>query len=80
MNKMMGQIFLASSFLGALMGQFVFGATPEPNNATCQCMGVDYSDEGSYFIDATEHGNFSFTSEFNGSHSSNEFTKYSSAN
>ncbi len=80
MNKMMGQIFLASSLLGALMGQLVFAANPEPNNATCQCMGVDYSDEGSYFIDATEHGNFSFTSEFNGLHSSKGSRSHSPAN
>ncbi|KAH8897725.1 hypothetical protein GQ53DRAFT_637620, partial [Thozetella sp. PMI_491] len=56
-------------FLGFTLGalcRLALAETPSTNNATCQCVGVDYSDEGSYFIDATEQGDFAFTSEFQG--------------
>ncbi|KAK3380912.1 hypothetical protein B0H63DRAFT_523653 [Podospora didyma] len=34
--------------------------------ASCQCFGLDYSDSGSYLIDASANGNFSFASQFQG--------------
>ncbi len=61
----MSRVLIFGSLVGAL-SRFALAAAPDSSNATCQCVGVDYADEGSYFIDASEDGNFAFTSEFTG--------------
>ncbi|KAK0710317.1 hypothetical protein B0T26DRAFT_861652, partial [Lasiosphaeria miniovina] len=38
---------------------------PDAVNA-CQCTGLDYSDSGSYLVDSSTSGNFSFASQFQG--------------
>ncbi|KAK3315701.1 hypothetical protein B0H66DRAFT_533977 [Apodospora peruviana] len=37
------------------------------DSGACKCIGVDYADSGSYLIDSSVDGNFSFASEFEGS-------------
>jgi len=41
-------------------------ATAVQRDSACECIGVDYSDAGSYLIDSGVDGNFSFASEFQG--------------
>ena len=54
---------------GAAVGQLSPGSGSGQEAASanaCQCTGVDYIDNGSYFIDVNTRGNFSFASQFTG--------------
>lgn len=42
------------------------GVDRTQNDGTCQCVALDYVDSGSYLIDATSEGKFSYASRFEG--------------
>ncbi|KAK4211592.1 hypothetical protein QBC37DRAFT_375858 [Rhypophila decipiens] len=59
---------LLSTFRPLLTSYLVFAASAQRlKDAPCQSIGLDYSDGGSYLIDGTVDGKFSFASEFLGS-------------
>ncbi|KAM7193962.1 hypothetical protein V8F33_007468 [Rhypophila sp. PSN 637] len=59
---------LLSLFRHVLTSYLVFAASAQRlQDAPCQAIGLDYSDGGSYLIDGTVDGKFSFASEFLGS-------------
>ncbi|KAK3693090.1 hypothetical protein B0T22DRAFT_504497 [Podospora appendiculata] len=52
--------------VGLALALLVRRSSAAPIDATCQCIGVDYTDSGSYLIDSSVDSNFSFASELEG--------------
>lgn len=57
---------MAASLLWAPPNVNAFGVDSAQNDGTCQCVALDYVDSGSYLIDATSEGKFSYASMFEG--------------
>ena len=57
---------LAASVLWAFPQAIALDTRAAENDATCQCLPVDYADSGSYLIDGNADGNFKFASTFEG--------------
>lgn len=57
---------VTASWLWSAPHSNALGVNSAQNDGTCQCVALDYVDSGSYLIDATSEGKFSYASMFEG--------------
>lgn len=57
---------MTASWLWSAPHANALGVNRAQNDGTCQCVALDYVDSGSYLIDATSEGKFSYASMFEG--------------